>query len=126
MPTVRKIRNSDVLMTKNKLPATKGDLTVMDTTVEYQDVPRRWTWTTIGEIAEVIRGASPRPKGDPRYFGGNIPWIMISDVTREPGRYISTTRDTVTEEGAIRSRYLPKGTLILSNSGTVCVPKILA
>ncbi|MBX3326167.1 MAG: restriction endonuclease subunit S [Nitrospira sp.] len=75
---------------------------------------------------EVIRGASPRPKGDPKYFGGCIPWIMISDVTREKGKYLSQTRDHVTEEGAKKSRFLKAGTLILSNSGTVCVPKVLA
>jgi type I restriction enzyme S subunit len=80
----------------------------------------------LGDVMEVIRGASPRPKGDPKYFGGDIPWIMISDVTGEPGKYLSRTREWVTKAGAERSRYLPAGTLILSNSGTVCVPKILA
>jgi type I restriction enzyme S subunit len=93
---------------------------------ELYDLPSGWTWTKVGEIAEVIRGASPRPKGDPRYFGGKIPWIMISDISREEGKYVSKTKDAVTEEGAKRSRYLKAGTLILSNSGTVCVPKILA
>lgn len=77
-------------------------------------------------IPSALRGASPRPKGDPRYFGRKIPWIMISDISKEHGRYISKTKDTVTEEGAKRSRYLKTGTLILSNSGTACVPKILA
>lgn len=51
---------------------------------------------------------------------------MIADVSKSPGKYISKTRDTVTEAGAKKSRYLKKGTLILSNSGTVCVPKVLA
>jgi len=51
---------------------------------------------------------------------------MISDITREKGKFLSATKDHVTEEGAKKSRYLPAGTLILSNSGTVCVPKILA
>jgi type I restriction enzyme S subunit len=88
--------------------------------------PNGWIITKIGDITEVLRGASPRPKGDPKYFGGNIPWIMIADVSKSPGRYISETRDTVTEAGALKSRYLKAGTLILSNSGTVCVPKILA
>lgn len=89
-------------------------------------LPNGWGLTTIGDVTEVIRGASPRPKGDPRYFGGSIPWIMISDISKEKGKFISRTRDTVTEDGAKRSRYLKSGTLILSNSGTVCVPKILA
>ncbi len=88
-------------------------------------LPTGWDWTTVGEIAEVFRGASPRPKGDPRYFGGPIPWIMISDVTRQPGKYLYETREGVTEAGANLSRRLPPGSLILSNSGTICVPKIL-
>lgn len=89
-------------------------------------LPKGWVLTSIGEITEVVRGASPRPKGDPRYFGGNIPWIKISDVSKEKGKFVSETKDTVTKEGASKSRLLEKGTLILSNSGTVCVPKILA
>ncbi|MEW8584377.1 MAG: restriction endonuclease subunit S [Candidatus Thiodiazotropha sp.] len=82
-------------------------------------------YVKLGDITKVIRGASPRPKGSPEYFGGSIPWIMIADVTRANGKYITSTRDSVTEAGAEKSRYLKKGTLILSNSGTVCVPKIL-
>jgi type I restriction enzyme, S subunit len=89
-------------------------------------LPEGWAWTRLGDILEVIRGASPRPKGDPRYFGGSIPWIMISDISREKGKYISATKDTVTAIGARKSRYLNEGTLILSNSGSVCIPKILA
>jgi type I restriction enzyme, S subunit len=89
-------------------------------------LPRNWVWTTVGEISDVFRGASPRPKGDPRYFGGPIPWIMISDVTRQLGKYLFETREGVTDAGAALSRRLPSGSLILSNSGTVCVPKLLA
>ncbi|NCA17945.1 MAG: hypothetical protein EBS90_13040, partial [Betaproteobacteria bacterium] len=50
---------------------------------------------------------------------------MISDVSREPGKYLTQTREGVTPAGAERSRLLQPGALILSNSGTVCVPKIL-
>jgi type I restriction enzyme S subunit len=50
---------------------------------------------------------------------------MISDVTRQPGKYLYETKEGVTDAGAKLSRRLPAGSLILSNSGTVCVPKIL-
>jgi len=93
--------------------------------VQINQVSQGWKHVKLGDALEVIRGASPRPKGDPRYFGGKIPWIMIADVTREKGKYLSGTRQHVTEEGAKKSRYLKAGTLILSNSATVCVPKIL-
>lgn len=88
-------------------------------------LPPSWQWATVGDVADVFRGASPRPKGDPRYFGGPIPWIMIADLGRQPGKYLFTTNEGVTEAGAALSRRLPPGTLILSNSATVCVPKIL-
>ena len=94
--------------------------------MELEILPKGWKWETLENIATVVRGASPRPKGDPRYFGGSIPWIMISDISREKGKYISKTKDHVTEGGAKLSRLLNTGTLILSNSGTICVPKILA
>ena len=96
-----------------------------DDDLKKANLPDGWVRTKLGNITDVIRGASPRPKGDPRYFGGNIPWIMISDITREKGKIILQTKDHVTEEGAKKSRFLKKGNLILSNSGTVCVPKIL-
>ena len=88
-------------------------------------LPLSWKWVHVGDITEVVRGASPRPKGDPRYFGGAVPWIMISDVTRAPGKYLYETKQGVTDAGAELSRKLAAGSLILSNSGTVCVPKIL-
>ena len=92
---------------------------------EKENLPNGWVWGKIEDITHVLRGASPRPKGDPRFFGGNIPWIMISDVSRVKGKYLEKTRDSVTVEGAKRSRLLQKGSLILSNSGSVCLPKIL-
>jgi len=90
-----------------------------------KELPKNWVLAKIDDITDVIRGASPRPKGDPKYFGGNIPWIMISDISKAKGTFITQTRDHVTEAGAKKSRLVKKGCLILSNSGTVCVPKIL-
>lgn len=89
------------------------------------DGSARWPLVPLGEIARIVRGASPRPKGDPRYFGGSIPWLMISDVTRQPGRVLTVVRETVTEAGRDKSVHLSAGTLILTNSATVGVPKVL-
>ncbi len=50
---------------------------------------------------------------------------MIADVTQSKGKYLLRTREGVTEAGASLSRRVPAGELILSNSATVCVPKIL-
>ena len=76
----------------------------------------------LGDLCRVVRGSSPRPKGDPRYFGGSIPWVTIRDVTRADGRHLRKTAETVTEAGRDRSRYVEPGQLIVSNSATIGLP----
>jgi type I restriction enzyme, S subunit len=93
--------------------------------MEIGKLPDSWKKIRLGDVTAVLRGASPRPKGDSKYYGGNIPWIKISDVTSEPGKFLTKTVDTVTTAGAGKSRFLKKGSLILSICATVCVPKIL-
>jgi type I restriction enzyme, S subunit len=88
-------------------------------------IPSEWKRCQIQEIATIIRGASPRPKGDPRYYGGSIPRLMVADVTRD-GKYVTPKVDYLTEEGAKRSRPVPAGTLTIVCSGTVGIPSILA
>lgn len=87
---------------------------------------KEWKTVQLQEVVRVFRGASPRPKGDPRYYGGPIPRVLIEDVTRD-GKYVTPRVDSLTEEGAKKSRYLEKGSVVLSCSGTrVAIPGILA
>lgn len=79
----------------------------------------------LGELGKVIRGSSPRPKGDPRYYGGNVPRLMVGDVTRD-GRFVTPAIDFLTDEGALKSRPVPKGTLTIQVSGNPGMPAILA
>lgn len=87
-------------------------------------IPVDWDIQPINAIATVIRGASPRPKGDKRYYGGNIPRLMVEDVTRD-GKYVTPSVDFLTEEGAKRSRPCKQGTLTIVCSGTVGIPSFL-
>ncbi len=92
----------------------------------YKNLPKDWEVVRLDEISEIGRGASPRPKGDPRYFGGNIPWIKISDLSKyKVGLFLVRTDDAVTEEGKKKSVYLKDGSLIVSNSGTIGEPAII-
>jgi type I restriction enzyme S subunit len=89
-------------------------------------LPAGWSWTTIDQLAEVVRGASPRPAGDPRYFGGNVPWITVGSLTEDTSPYLWSVAEFVTEEGRKKSRYIEPETLMLTNSGaTLGVPKII-
>lgn len=89
------------------------------------EIPAEWQVVQIQAVSEVIRGASPRPQGDPRYYGGDVPRLMGADVTRD-GKWVVPKIDFLTEEGAKRSRPCPKGTLTIICSGDVGVPSFLA
>lgn len=85
-----------------------------------------WELPKLEDKMDIFRGASPRPQGDPRYFGGKIPRLMIQDVTRD-GKYSTPNIDFLTEAGAAKSRLLEKGSVVLSCSGTrVAIPGILS
>lgn len=94
---------------------------------DHSEIPTHWTISRIGYISKVVRGASPRPAGDPQYFNGDhTPWITVGEVTKDEGKFITEVSEYLTEEGAKQSRYIEPGTLLLSNSGaTLGVPKIL-
>jgi type I restriction enzyme S subunit len=93
-----------------------------------RDVPAHWNVRRLGHISSVVRGASPRPAGDPRYFDGDyVPWITVGEVTKDSAMYLYSTESMLTAEGASLSRMILGGTLVLTNSGaTLGVPKILA
>ena len=78
----------------------------------------------IKELMNVYRGASPRPiieyLSDTGYR-----WLKISDF-KLYNRYVYDTKEYIIEEGVKKTRYMSKGTLILTNSATPGIPIFLA
>ncbi|WP_370548603.1 restriction endonuclease subunit S [Edwardsiella tarda] len=92
-------------------------------------IPEDWDYKYLGELGDIVRGGSPRPAGDPKYFEGDfIPWLTVASLTTIPDaqQVVMTTSSMLTELGSKHSRTLEKGTLIISNSGaTLGVAKLL-
>ena len=84
--------------------------------------PFDWQVMQLGQIATIERGKfSARPRNDPKYYGGEFPFIQTGDVTRSGG-LITTFTQTLNTEGLQVSRLFPKGTLfftIAANIGDV-------
>ena len=80
----------------------------------------------LGEVMDISRGASPRPIY--KYITEDkdgVNWIKIGDVENN-AKYITSTKEKITKEGALKSRFLHKGDFILSNSMSFGRPYILA
>ncbi len=78
----------------------------------------------LGKLCDVVRGSSPRPQGDPRYYGGKVPRLMVADLTRD-GMFVSPQIDSLTEEGAKLSRPMKQGDVVVAVSGNPGLPAIL-
>ena len=92
---------------------------------EWGDIPEDWEVVALGDLAEIQRGASPRPIDNPIWFNqnSNIGWLRISDVTKS-GKYLYETVQNLSEEGIKNSRYVEENNLIMSICATVGRPII--
>ena len=85
---------------------------------------KEWQEVEIQSLCDIKRGASPRPIQNYLSSTG-IPWVKISDATSDNSRFLRETKEFIKEEGKPKSRFIEKGTLILSNSATPGIPKIM-
>lgn len=84
-----------------------------------------WQTKKYSEICNIVRGGSPRPAGSPEFYGGNIPFMKVADITRNTGPYVNSTEYTIKEAGLKKTRMVDRNTLLLTNSGaTLGVPAI--
>lgn len=88
----------------------------------------RGRYARLSSLSQIVRGSTPRPASDPRYFNGSfVPWITVGEITADEMPYLTRTSTMLTEAGAGKSRLLKRGTVVLSNSGySLGVPKILS
>ena len=85
----------------------------------------RWEERCIGELADIVRGASPRPIQNPKWFDSNseIGWLRISDVTNQNGR-IHSLEQKISKLGQEKTRVLTEPHLLLSIAATVGKPVV--
>jgi type I restriction enzyme, S subunit len=91
----------------------------------FENKGEGWEEKTLGEVCKVERGSSPRPID--KYFTDNsdgVNWIKIGD-TKVVDKYIYTTKQKITKEGALKSRFVEIDDFILSNSMSFGKPYIM-
>ena len=84
-----------------------------------------WEVRKLGSLTTVVRGASPRPIQDPKWFDkeSDIGWLRIADVTEQNGR-IYHLEQHISKLGQEKTRVLTEPHLLLSIAATVGKPVV--
>jgi type I restriction enzyme, S subunit len=88
--------------------------------IERDDLPAHWGLITMGDIAKVVGGSTPKSK-EPSYWDGDIPWLGVSDLTGYTERYISRGARSITQEGydSSSTQMVPAGTVLFSSRAPI-------
>lgn len=88
------------------------------------NVPSSWIDGKLGDFTDIKRGGSPRPIQ--KYLSNSgLRWLKISDVTSLQTPFVIDIKDHIIEDGLKKTVLLKEGSLVLSNSATPGIPKIL-
>ncbi len=121
---LRDLRGKKNITTKDTKSTKGGSEAIKDEDKPYK-LPSNWEWVRLGDISEIVRGGSPRPAGDPRYYNGDIPFLKVGDLTGYEDIYLKTHTYTIKKAGLYKTRFVEADTLMLTNSGaTLGIPRI--
>lgn len=88
--------------------------------------PTDWKESCLNDVIKIKRGASPRPIESYLTFSSSgVRWIKIGDAPRD-GKYIVSTAEKITQDGAKHSVRVYPGDFILSNSMSFGRPYLLS
>lgn len=91
--------------------------------IRFTEFSHEWGAKKLGEVADIKRGASPRPISNPEWFDENseVGWVRISDVTKSK-KYLEKTEQYLSDEGISRSRLVQRDNMIMSICATIGKP----
>ena len=102
-----------------------GARAVLDSYRPHVPVDPSWPLVRLGEICLIERGASPRPiQKFVTTSSDGVNWIKIGDAAIG-SKYITSTKERITPEGAMKSRWVQPGDFVLSNSMSFGRPYII-
>ena len=82
-------------------------------------VPEGWNIRKLEELASIERGKfSVRPRNDPRYFGGSMPFVQTGDITSS-NMFLYHYTQTLNDEGIAVSKVFPKDTILITIAANI-------
>lgn len=86
------------------------------------ELPEGWAETTLGEVAQVVGGGTPRASDASNFQGsGGTPWLTPADLSGFRGKLISRGVRNLSEKGlqSCSAKLLPAGTVLMSSRAPI-------
>lgn len=82
-------------------------------------LPNGWSTVPLGNIATLERGRfSARPRNDPQFFGGSVPFVQTGDVANA-GLLLRSYTQTLNEKGVRVSKVFPENTILMTIAANI-------
>ena len=83
-------------------------------------VPAEWSLVRMDDLAVKLKAGGTPSRKNKSYFGGDIPFVLIDDLTSS-GVYLNSTKETISREGldACSAWIVPENTVLLSMYATI-------
>lgn len=84
-------------------------------------IPRDWVWSTLGDVATVVGGGTPKTDVAEYWEPGEIPWLTPADLSDFDGMRIRAGSRYISRSGLDNSsaKLLPKGTVLFSSRAPI-------
>jgi type I restriction enzyme S subunit len=83
-------------------------------------LPDDWTKVPIEKLGSVYAGGTPS-RNEPSFWGGTIAWVTPAELTNLKGKWLTETKEYVTEKGFAQSaaKLLPPTSLLITTRATI-------
>ena len=97
----------------------------MATNFPINSTPKGWRLVRLGDVVEVMGGSTPS-RANSEYWGGSVPWAIPSELTELKSRYLTVTKESITDAGMKSARLIaiPTGSILLTSRATIGVTAI--
>ncbi len=87
--------------------------------LRFKEFDGEWKVLKLKDVAKIARGKfTPRPRNNPIYYNGDIPFVQTSDVVNANGK-IEVYTQTLNEKGLAVSKLFPAGTILITIAANI-------
>ena len=87
--------------------------------LRFRGFTKDWEEKTLADVSIVERGKfSARPRNDPKFFGGSMPFIQTGDITNSD-LFLTNYTQTLNSDGILVSKVFPQKTILITIAANI-------